>query len=154
VTLLPGHYETFVLDQTQEQVIKKISGVTTAKVRFQNQLGVQYRFTGWVKKNRFRIALKITKPNNYIPLIIGKVDPTINGCLIFVNYQLFPVTKMFLLFWSFFILLAGIISTYQYQSYFYAAVTLLVLGAIHWITWSNFKIQLRLTRKTLLEILT
>lgn len=154
MTLLPGHYETFVLDQTQEQVIKKISAVTTSKVRFQNQKGAKYRFTGWVKENRFRIALKITKPNNYIPLILGKVDPTTNGCLIFVNYQLFPVTKMFLLFWSFFILLAGIISTYQYQSSFYAAVTTLVLGTIHWITWSNFKIQLRLTRKTLLEILT
>lgn len=131
-----------------------IHKVTTTKVLLQNQEGAQYRFSGWVQENRFRISLKISKPNNYIPLVVGKIETTSSGCLVFVSYKLFPVTKMFLIFWSLFITLAGILASYQYQSLLYAVGSLLILVIIHWVTWSNFKIQLKLTRQTLLEVLT
>jgi hypothetical protein len=154
VTFLPYHYETFVLTQPSLEAIQKIHKVTTTKVLLQNQEGAQYRFSGWVQENRFRISLKISKPNNYIPLVVGKIETTSSGCLVFVSYKLFPVTKMFLIFWSLFITLAGILASYQYQSLLYAVGSLLILVIIHWVTWSNFKIQLKLTRQTLLEVLT
>jgi len=154
VTFLPYHYETFVLTQPSLEAIQKIHKVTTTKVLLQNQEGAQYRFSGWVQENRFRISLKISKPNNYIPLVVGKIETTSSGCLVFVSYKLFPVTKMFLIFWSLFITLVGILASYQYQSLLYAVGSLLILVIIHWVTWSNFKIQLKLTRQTLLEVLT
>ncbi|HNP06377.1 MAG TPA: hypothetical protein PKN99_02065 [Cyclobacteriaceae bacterium] len=154
MTFLPYHYETFVLTQPSLEAIQKIHKVTTTKVLLQNQEGAQYRFSGWVQENRFRISLKISKPNNYIPLVVGKIETTSSGCLVFVSYKLFPVTKMFLIFWSLFITLAGILASYQYQSLLYAVGSLLILVIIHWVTWSNFKIQLKLTRQTLLEVLT
>lgn len=154
MTLLPNHYETFVLTQPSLEAIQKIHKVTTTKVLLQNQEGVQYRFSGWVQENRFRISLKISKPNNYIPLVVGKIETTSSGCIVFVSYKLFPVTRMFLIFWSLFIALAGILASYQYQSFLYAVSSMLILGIIHWVTWSNFKIQLKLTRQTLLEVLT
>jgi len=154
VTFLPYHYETFVLTQPSLEAIQKIHKVTTTKVLLQNQEGVQYRFSGWVQENRFRISLKISKPNNYIPLVVGKIETTSSGCIVFVSYKLFPVTRMFLIFWSLFIALAGILASYQYQSFLYAVSSMLILGIIHWVTWSNFKIQLKLTRQTLLEVLT
>lgn len=152
--MLPNHYETFVLTQPSLEAIQKIHKVTTTKVLLQNQEGVQYRFSGWVQENRFRISLKISKPNNYIPLVVGKIETTSSGCIVFVSYKLFPVTRMFLIFWSLFIALAGILASYQYQSFLYAVSSMLILGIIHWVTWSNFKIQLKLTRQTLLEVLT
>lgn len=154
MTFLPYHYETFVLTQPSLEAIQKIHKVTTTKVLLQNQEGVQYRFSGWVQENRFRISLKISKPNNYIPLVVGKIETTSSGCIVFVSYKLFPVTRMFLIFWSLFIALAGILASYQYQSFLYAVSSMLILGIIHWVTWSNFKIQLKLTRQTLLEVLT
>lgn len=154
MTFLPYHYETFVLTQPSLEAIQKIHKVTTTKVLLQNQEGAQYRFSGWVQENRFRISLKISKPNNYIPLVVGKIETTSSGCLVFVSYKLFPVTKMFLIFWSLFITLVGILASYQYQSLLYAVGSLLILVIIHWVTWSNFKIQLKLTRQTLLEVLT
>lgn len=154
MTFLPYHYETFVLTQPSLEAIQMIHKVTTTKVLLQNQEGAQYRFSGWVQENRFRISLKISKPNNYIPLVVGKIETTSSGCLVFVSYKLFPVTKMFLIFWSLFITLAGILASYQYQSLLYAVGSLLILVIIHWVTWSNFKIQLKLTRQTLLEVLT
>lgn len=154
MTLLPNHHETFVLTQTQETVVFKIQNTTTSKILLQNQQGTKYRFTGWIKDDRFRISLKIDRPNNYIPLAIGRIDSTSSGCLVFVNYTLFPITKMFLVFWSLFIVIAGIVASYQYQSVLYGAVSFLLLGIIHWITRSNFKIHLKIMRKVLLEILT
>jgi hypothetical protein len=154
VTFLPNHYETFVLTQSSLETIQKIHKVTTSKVLLLNQEGAQYQFSGWVRENGFRISLKISRPNNYIPLVIGRIETTSSGCLVFATYKLFPVTKMFLIFWSLFITMAGVLTSYQYQSLVYLAVAFLILLTVHWITWSNFKIQLKLTRQTLLEVLT
>lgn len=154
MTLLPNYQETFVLTQTQEVVTGKIKNTTTSKTLLQNKESANYKFTGWIKGDRFRISLKITRPNNYIPLTIGRIDSTSSGCLVFVNYTLFPITKMFLIFWSLFLIIAGIIASYQYQSVLYGGVSFLLLSIIHWITWSNFKIQLKTMRHALLEILT
>lgn len=153
MTLLPNHYETFILTQSSLEVIKKIREVTTSRVLFQNLEGTQFRFIGWVKENRFRVSLKISRPNNYIPLVAGRIETTSSGCIVFVTYKLFPVTNMFLVFWSLFILLAGALAGYQYQSPLYLLGSLLLLGLVHWITWSNFKIQLKFTHKALLEVL-
>ncbi|MEQ8362348.1 MAG: hypothetical protein RIF39_11040 [Cyclobacteriaceae bacterium] len=154
MTLLPSHYETFVLTQSSLEAIQKIHKITTTKVLLQNQEGTQYRFSGWVRENEFRISLKISRPNNYIPLVVGRIETTSSGCLVFATYKLFPVTKMFLIFWSLFIAMAGGLMSYQYQSIIYTAVSFLLLLTIHWVTWSNFKIQLKHTRQTLLEVLT
>jgi len=154
VTLLPGHYETFVLVQSLDVVMDKISKATTSRMLLQNQEANRYVFTGWSKGERFRISLKITKPNNYIPLIVGKAEATSSGCLVFVTYKLFPVTSMFLVFWSLFIALIGIVTTYQYQSYVYCIAATGIIAFTYWIVWSNFKIQLRLTRQALLKVLT
>ncbi|MFZ1805794.1 MAG: hypothetical protein WAU36_01150 [Cyclobacteriaceae bacterium] len=154
MTLLPSHYETFVLNQPSLEAIQKIQKVTTNKVLLQNQEGTQFRFSGWMRENGFRISLKISRPNNYIPLVVGRIETTSSGCIIFVTYTLFPVTKMFLLFWSLFIMLAGFFTSYQYQSFLYLTLSFIILGVVHWVTWSNFKIQLKLTRQTLLEVLT
>jgi len=153
VTLLPGHYETFVLVQPLGVVMDKISKATTSKMLLQNQEAGHFVFTGWSQGDRFRISLKITRPNNYIPLIVGKVEQTSTGYLVFVNYKLFPITRLFLVFWSLFIALAGIVTTYQYQAFIYGLIAASIITFTHWIVWSNFKIQLKLTRQALLKVL-
>lgn len=154
MTLLPNHYETFVLTQSSLEVIKKIREVTTSKILMQNQEGPQFRFTGWVREKRFRISLKISRPNNYIPLVVGRIEATSSGCIVFINYQLFPVTRIFLIFWSLFIIFAGVMTGYQYQSVLYFIGSFILLALVHWITWANFKIQLKFTHQALLEVLT
>lgn len=154
MTLLPGYYETFVLVRHPDEVISIISKVTTGKLLLQNLESDQFLFSGWVQKEKFRISLKIKRPNSYIPLAIGNADKTSSGCLLFVTYQLFPSTRMFLIFWSLLIFLIGLVTAHQYQSVIYLLAALLILAFIHWVVWSNFKIQLKLTREALLKILT
>ncbi len=119
----------------------------------ENQEGNNALFTGWFGENRFRISMKIIKPNNYVPLVIGKIENTSSGSLLFINYTLFPSTKMFFIFWNLFILLVGIIAGYQYENLAYPAIAFALISLIQWITWSNFKIQLRFTRQLLLRVL-
>ncbi|HCM77756.1 MAG TPA: hypothetical protein DIS90_15340 [Cytophagales bacterium] len=153
MTLLPEHYETIVLTKPALEILGKVSSVTSSKLLLQNREAPHYLFSGWIKGDHFRIAIKINRPNNYIPLVIGRVESTSSGCIVLVKYKLFPVTKMFLIFWSFFIVMIGIFTSYQYQSIIYFLFSAILLGVVHWVTWSNFKIQLKVTRQTLLEVI-
>ncbi len=153
MTILPGQDETIILAQSKEEVIAKLVNATTPRILVQNQESPHYKFTGWVHKEKFRISLKINRPNNYVPLIIGRVDSSSSGSLLFIHYRLFPSTKMFLMFWSLFVLFAGILLSYQYKTPTHSFLAIILLGFIHWVVWSNFKIQLKITRQSLLDVL-
>jgi len=66
---------------------------------------------------------------------------------------LFPTTKMFLVFWDLFVLIASIIAGYQYQTFLYEVLGVLLIVFIQWIAWSNFNLQLKRTRELLINIL-
>lgn len=151
--LLPGYHETFVLASHPDDVINMVGKSTTAKLLLQNLESDRFLFSGWAQKNKFRIALKINRPNSFIPLVVGLADKTSSGCILFITYQLFPATRMFLIFWSLLISLIGLVAAHQYHSVTYLLAAMSLLAFIHWVVWSNFNIQLKLTRKALLKIL-
>lgn len=153
VTILPHFQETVISTQPSEYVISKIDAATSSKLLLQTQHDPTYLFTGWVREGRFRISLKINRPNNYLPLVIGNVEPTSNGCIIFLSYRLFPTTKMFLIFWNLFVLIVGITAGYRYQTLLYGVLGILLVVFIQWIAWSNFNLQLKKTRELLINIL-
>lgn len=153
VTILPHFQETVISNQSSEYITTKISAATSSKLLLQPRHDPTHLFTGWVRDGRFRISLKINRPNNYLPLVIGKVEPTSNGSIIFLSYRLFPTTKLFLIFWDLFILIVFIAVGYQYQSVLYGVVGVVLVAFIHWIAWSNFNLQLKETRELLINIL-
>jgi len=151
INLLPSHDETLVLPFSAEEVFNRFSRVTSndiASVRDKTIL-----FSGWVKEDRFRISLKINRPNNYIPLAKGKIESTSSGCIIFIDYQLFPTTKLFVTFWLLLTCLFAIAIGFQYSSYWYFLGGLAIAISIYLITRSNFQIQLKITRQALLRVL-
>lgn len=153
VTILPHFQETVISTQPSEFVISKIDAATSTKLLLQNQNDPTYFFIGWVREGRFRISLKINRPNNYLPLVIGNIEPTSNGCIVFLSYRLFPTTKMFLVFWDLFVLIVSIIAVYQYQTFLYGVLGVLLVVFIQWVAWSNFNLQLKRTRELLINIL-
>ncbi|MCB0486974.1 MAG: hypothetical protein KDC99_00765 [Cyclobacteriaceae bacterium] len=153
VTILPYFQETVISTQSSEYIISKIDAVTSSKLLLQNQNDPAHFFTGWVREGRFRISLKINRPNNYLPLVIGNIEPTSNGCIVFLSYTLFPTTKIFLIFWNLFVLIVCITASYQYKTFLYGALGVLLIVFIQWIAWSNFNLQLKRTRELLINIL-
>ena len=153
MTLLPRYYETFVLVRYPDEVIGAISKVTTGRLLLQNKTSEEFLFSGWAQKYKFRIALKVNRPNSFLPLAIGKAEKTSSGCLLFVTYQLFPSMRMFLIFWSLLLLIIGLVAAHQYHSVIYFIAAMPLLAFIYWVVWSNFNIQLKFTREAILKIL-
>lgn len=153
ISLLPSKVESYQTSHSLEEVSDRLAYVTTDKLLLQNQEADRFLFTGWVKSDHFRISLKIKRPNSFLPIARGLVEPSSGGCMVLVRYELFPSTKMFLTFWCMFALLVGLYVTFQYKQWIYAASTLLFLIVILWVAWSNFKIQLTETRDTLTKVL-
>ncbi|MEZ4973163.1 MAG: hypothetical protein R2820_07615 [Cyclobacteriaceae bacterium] len=153
ITILPHFQETVISTQSSAYIISKIDAATSSKLLLQNQNDPSCFFTGWIREERFRISLKINRPNNYLPLVIGNVESTSNGCIIFLSYRLFPTTKLFLAFWDLFILIVCLTAGYQYQTFLYGVLGILLVVFIQWIAWSNFNLQLKRTRELLINIL-
>lgn len=80
---------------------------------------------------------------------MGKVDSTTSGCLITLDYRLFPVTRLLLQAWSVLLVAGGIIALYPFQNYLASLAAVATLILIHIVAWSNFRIQLRLTREAI-----
>ena len=148
ITLLPSYQETLVLPRSAKDIEERLSASTSSKPFLQPD-EAELLFSGWIKPDRFRIALRLRRPNHFIPLVIGTIDSTSSGCLISLSYQLFPHTRFLLYGWTGFLLLGGTIGLLIFRNYPSALGAAVVLVLIHAITRSNFKLQLRLTRETL-----
>ena len=151
INLLPSHDETLVLPLGAEEVFHRFSTV------IRNDLASSHNkltlFSGWIKPDRFRVSLKINRPNSYAAVIKGKIEPTSSGCLIFMDYQLFPTTKLFITFWLLFTCLFTVGVSFQYDNIWYALTGLGIAIAMYLITWSNFQIQLKIARAAILKTL-
>ncbi len=151
ISLLPSHDETLVLPLSAEEVFAKFSSVTRNDLAAVQDKSIL--FSGWVKADRFRVSVKINRPNNFLALIKGRIESTSSGSLVFLEYQLFPTTRLLVTFWLLFTLLFTAIVSFQFSSYFYLFSGLAVGVGIYLITWSNFKIQRNIAREILLRIL-
>jgi hypothetical protein len=148
IALLPSFRETLVLPRSARDIGERLSASTSHKPFLQPD-EAELLFSGWVKPDRFRIALRIRRPNHFIPLVIGTIDSTSSGCLVVLSYQLFPLTQILLYGWTCFLLLGGAIGIIFFNNYPSALGVAVVLALIHSIARSNFNLQLRLTRDAL-----
>lgn len=84
--------------------------------------GKQILFNGIVGKNGFRISKVTNRADSFIPIILGRVEPTHRGCIIFINYRLFASSVFFLVFWS--IILAAFTALYLFliPNFLYAGI--------------------------------
>lgn len=151
INLLPSHDETLVLPLSAEEVFNRFSRITRNDLATVQDKSIL--FSGWVKEDRFRISLKVSRPNNFLALIKGRIESTSSGCLIFIDYQLFPTTKLFVSFWLFLTSLFAVAIGFQYSSYWFSLGGLAFAICIYLITWSNFNLQLNLARTALLKVL-
>ncbi|HEY5824994.1 MAG TPA: hypothetical protein VIT44_11540 [Cyclobacteriaceae bacterium] len=149
IYLLPAYYETLVLPIDTEEVFNRLGQTTSNEVDREKTI----YFNGWVREDRFRISIRQRRPSNYIPVVIGEIESTSRGSIIFMRYQLLPAVRLFLTFWSLLILMGSIFVGFQYASIVYLFSGIGILAVIHLIVWSNFKLQLKPTRELILEVL-
>lgn len=154
--LLPYFQETLVLPYSGEETamrLRKYTRPLEKGVEYPVSVERNFLFNGWVKENGFRLSRKIKYPENFLPLIIGRIESTSTGSILFIQYRLFFSSGMFLAFWSIISLLFSLFFLVFHINYLYASV-ILVLGFLNYvIVIKNFHLQIRSSRKALNEAL-
>lgn len=153
ITILPAYHETIVLPYPAEDTYQKLTTATSNKL-FRQADEKNLSFNGWVQENRFRISIRVQRVNHFIPLVIGQIEPTHGGSIVFVDYRLFPTTRLLLILWTILLTLGSAAGYYQFKHITYFVGGLGIILLIHLIAWSNFKLQLEVTRNALHRVIT
>lgn len=152
ISLLPAHHETLVLPHQAEVMCKVIAAATSNKP-FRQPDESTLSFNGWVKENRFRLSLRGQRANHYLPLVIGQIEATSSGSILFMDYKLFPTTRLLLTGWTVLLILGSLMASYQLKNIFYFLGGGCGIFLLHAIAWSNFRLQLKPTREVFHRLL-
>src|SRR5688572_13595010 len=108
---------------------------------------------GWIKDDRFQLLIRQRRPNSFMPVAEGKIDPTSTGCLIFIRYRLMPITRMYLSLWTVIAFISGIFLAIYYTNILLGLASLGIIALIHGIAWANFKIHLKPLHDIIFKVL-
>lgn len=152
ISLLPSYHETIVIPRSQEEVYELISAASTNKPFLQLDESRLF-FNGWVRRNRFRLSLRTQRLTHYSPLMIGKIETTSNGCILFLEYKLFPNIRAIVTLSAILVISVMLFFYYQTRQLAFPLGGLFLLGAVFFIIRSNFMLQLRPLRDAMYVLL-
>ncbi len=110
------------------------------------------KFQGVVKNGTFKISKKVYYPQNYLPLIKGNFEPTKSGCVVFVEYSLFPGTKFLFYLWSFLTIVIALVFLFYKPNYLYASLAIIFFLLNYVVAIANFNIHTKDSKKLLQEV--
>src|SRR5690554_3201905 len=145
VNIFPNHSEILVSSFSCEEVARKIAAVTQ-RVNYMDLRDYAVnspQFNGQVGQNCFQLSLVIKRANTFLPLIRGKMEPTKSGCILFLNYFLFPSAVMLLAFWSLITLLMTLFFIFYDRQWAYALACLAACLGNFGFSWVYFKSKLK-----------
>lgn len=142
-----------VLPKPAAEVYQILAASTSHKVFVQPDERNLF-FNGWVKEDRFRLSLRQRRANHYLPLVIGQIESTSSGCLLFLDYKLFPTTRLLLTLWTILLILGSVSVWFQTKNIWFLPGGFTFIATMHAIVWSNFKLQLKPTQEALYRLLT
>lgn len=159
--LWPAKSEMFLSPLGQEEIIRRME-LAVKPVRYQSfknrSLGdieeEAFLFNGKIKQNRFAISQIVSRPNNFLPLIKGKVEGGEKSSLVYLEFSLFPSVKYFLVFWIMLMFLFSIISFLQGDDILTVIFPIIILVASYALIVSRFLDAYRKCRKELVRLIT
>lgn len=154
--LLPVYQETLVLPLSARETawrLKQLTRPVEKGVEYPEELEMRFLFNGWVEENHFRLSRRVQQPENFLPLMAGRIEGTSVGSILFVHYRLFFSAALFLFFWTVICLLLSLFFLFFHQEYLYAAIALGLGIGNYLVATKNFHLQIRNSRKALEEAL-
>ena len=151
--LFPYKRETVVLPFGTSEALRLIDKVTEPVSRVTSKDQKNYLFNGVVYDQTFKISRKVNYPQNYLPLIKGQIEETRLGSIIFLEYELFFSSRMFLGLWSVLsILIAAFLCFYPHE-YTYAIISIAAGTLNYVVSLMNFKKQVKESHDALCKAL-
>jgi len=151
IQLLPQKNETLIVAHDWDVVLERLSEVTTGQINYEGT--VPKKLAGWIKDDRFQLLIRQRRPNSFAPVVEGKIDPTSTGCLIFLQYRLMPMTRMYLVLWTIIASISGIFLAIYYANFMLGLASICTIALIHGIAWGNFNIHLKPLHDVIFKVL-
>jgi hypothetical protein len=148
LNLLPYDSETLVSILSKEEVLGHLNRVTR-EVNFLDQRTQGKKdviFNGIIGKNGFRISKVIKRADTFLPLILGKIEGTARGSILFINYRLFPGAMFFLVFWSIILLTFAVTYSFFIPNYGYALLCVMLAIVNYVVAMYFFNRQVKASR--------
>lgn len=121
---LPYSQHTIVSEFSKNEVLNKLQG-KTQEIRAEERVAKPL-FNGNIDEDGFRISCVIHTPQNALPLLIGKVEPTSLGSIIFVKLKLFPAAILYLKAFTLLTVLISMVFLLLSKWYFGGLIALLI----------------------------
>ena len=121
---MPYDSETLVSALSKEEVLGHLNRVTK-EVNYLDQRTQgkgEIIFNGIVGSKGFRISKVINRADTFLPLILGRIEATPRGSIIFIDYRLFPGALFFLGFWSIILIAFTVLYSLVIPNYGYAII--------------------------------
>jgi hypothetical protein len=106
-----------------------------------------------VEADGFRLSRVIEKGDNFLPLLLGKVEDTPRGSIIFARYQLFSTTRFFLWFWTVVLLAFSLFFFLVTNQFLQGGVCLFLSGVNYALAVFFFHRQLVPSKKLFQEVI-
>ncbi len=155
MNLLPYDSETLVSALSKEEVLSHLNRVTR-EVNYldpRTQVKGEVVFNGIVGQKGFRISKVVNRADTFLPLILGKVEATPRGSIIFINYRLFPGALFFLAFWTIILVAFTAFYTFLIPNYGYAAICFALSLVNYVIAMYFFNRQVKASRKVFHQLI-
>lgn len=150
MSVLPGATETLVVALEWDRVLHLISCATRG---YASENSSDVRFVGTVQSDSFLLMMHTRRPASFLVRVVGQIDPSPKGCIIFITYSLLPATRFFLLFWMLFLIAAGGVVPWLYDNWWMTPLFVAAIILVWLISWANFYLQKRLVRAVLMKVL-
>jgi hypothetical protein len=112
-------------------------------------LTTDFLFNGWIGDYKFRVSKRITHADNFLPLIVGKIEATSKGSILFITYRMFPSTLFYLSFVSLMLLLTCLFFLLVEKNWITSACLFVLLLGIYLISVLDFNQKVGISRKLL-----
>jgi hypothetical protein len=155
LNLLPYDSETLVSALSKEEVLGHLNRVTK-EVNFldlRTQTQGNIIFNGLIGRNGFRISKVVDRADTFLPLILGKVEATPRGSIIFINYRFFPGALFFLGFWSIILIAFTAYYSFLIPNYGHASLCFTLALANYVIAMYLFNRQVKSSRKVFHQLI-
>ncbi len=155
ISLLPSSSETIVTSLEMDEISARLAKSTANTVIWDQEYKIANDkvFYGFVHKANFQLALRNMRLLAFTPMMYGRIEGAASGSIIFLNFKLFVLTRALLIFWSFFLIIAGSIMSIIQSNQWPILGALGIMLLFHLIAWANFKQQLKPMRIALFKLL-
>lgn len=156
----PAYSEELISKYQPAEVLRRLSiAVKPAKIqpyhneRLHGAASDIFLFNGLVSKKGFSISKVVERPNNFLPLINGKVVMQNDGSRIKMQYSLFKSVNYSLAFWFFLLIGFTLISIIENKTASWIVIPIVIQVGSYALVVSRFKQAVLVSRRELVKLL-